>query len=160
RHRAEAHAEARLRVPDPRADDGVDAEAVVAAEGTQRGEPFGIELEPLSDELLDPDAQVVEVVGEQRGEADRGARLLREEAGVEEERPVVDGEPVAQPSGAETEEGEEVDREGIAAVGRDPEMQPVLRPRAEEERDQAMVEEIEEVGERAVALAQALDDER
>src|SRR5262249_54201744 len=80
--------------------------------------------------------------------------------GVEGERPVVDGESTAQPGGAETEEREEVHREGVAAVERDAEMRSVLRPRAEEERDQAMIEEIEEVGERAVALAQALDDER
>ncbi len=136
--------------------DEVDAETAVL--GPQPRRVFRFQVEPLSDELprrgRDP-----KVIAEDSLDRARRVRALRDEAGVQEERVVGDALAPAEPARAEADQREEAVDEGIVTAALVHHGEAVLLPGAVEKRQEAVVEEVEELPERVILVADPLDQE-
>ena len=160
RQRADLHAEVRLLIPEATAGHRVRTQCVISSGRPQtRAVALG-NRQPPSDELMQLDGHA-EVITQQALQRTGGPRRLRQEPGVEQQRPVVDGQSSVQPVRAHPEQVEQVMRKAVvrlfmrqgSLVG---DGEAVLFPGAVEERDDAVVEQVEEIAQRAVLLLRYL----
>ena len=159
--------EGALDVPDTAAAERVEAEprvqAVRQAGARQAGLGLGLQHQPAPDELLDRDRQAEEVL-EQALEPAGVARAMRVMAAIVDHRFVGHRHPPGNARQAEPDERAERHGEVVRHVLEQPPALPgegvaVLGPGPVEERDQPVIEEVEEPSERGVARPPAPDDE-
>ena len=93
----------------------------------------------------------VEAVFEQAREADRGTHGLGEEARVREQRAIAHAHASGEMRRAESEERVQYRGDASAVRRFRVERGTVLLPRAIQQRDETVIEDVEELGERAVA---------
>src|ERR1017187_4383385 len=159
RQGAEADAHDGLLIPDLVAEYDTDAELFGARVALgEAGAEAGIERAPGAGEGLNLDGDF-EIVREHLAEGRSGARVLGEQALVANESLIGDGLVVLQAASAQADEGEHVSGEGVGAGALIGNREAVFFPGAVEQRNHAVVEEVEEVLEGRIVGVEALDEQ-